>query len=70
MTAVSYGPASYGLYGFCAWGSGGAAVEVVAGGQTPQSSGRAEKTRHAPLDTDSWILRAARLRVLAPIPPS
>jgi len=28
------------------------------------------KTRHAPLDTDSWILRAARLRVLAPIPPS
>jgi hypothetical protein len=38
-------PATYGLYGFCAWGSGGAAAEVVAGGQTPQSGGRAEKTR-------------------------
>jgi len=37
-------------------------------GKRRNQAGR--KTRPAPLDTDSSILRAARLRVRTPLPPS
>jgi hypothetical protein len=58
--------ARYGLYGFCAWGSGGAAVAECREGQTPQSTGR--KNSPAPLETECWILMA-RSR-FAPLPTS